>query len=848
MEAPYPQALQSQGLAGEAVVFVDIDTSGAVERVTLQSATHPAFAEAALTTAAQLLFSPALVDNAPSPIRIEYRYNFAPAPVPSNMPTDPHAQIMLHGLVREAGTRVPVIGAAIFIDGNQVASTDGMGQFDVRTPLPPQYTLGIRKAAFEPYEVLEEHAIHERLDVKYYILRTLANTFQTVVRSHATEHEVSKISLTREELEHIPGTFGDPVRVIENLPGMGRAPALGGQLIVRGADPADTQAFVDGMPIPILYHFYGLTSVFDPEFLDRIDFLPGGFGARYGRATAGVVNIVTRDLQCETWRGSAKIDIIDASAFGCLPVGKWHLGFAVRRSYIDAILPTVLSHISNNPDEGTLTISPVYWDYQARAQTTWSHHAISLSAYGSDDDASIIRTGALSALNVSVSVHQGFHRLIAIDRWRPSDILSLTTTLSPAYQLQNFGSENEAIGLDDGFATRVYTIDWREELSLKLHPRVELTAGIDHSLGQTDLQFSLPVPTELQRFPSPVFDFTNAQTVKLSPGALEQGYWAEVIADLPYHIRLTPGVRLDYLSFENSRTLVAMPRLSVRWEVLPSFVLKAGYGTYSRLPNPQYLIPSFGNPSLSPELSQQYILGTEVEWPEWFSLDVQGFYNRRSQLAAASKNVTIAHGQATAQRYGSTGVGHTWGVQMLLRRPPAEDRVFSGWIAYTLSRTWREDLPVGATYSTGTRTLPYPANATQSYLGPYDQTHILTIIGQWQLPGRWLLGLRYRIVTGNPYTPSQDGRIFGDLDSDAYVSDQTQVQRDSARMPLFNQLDLRVDKTFIFDLWRLTAYLELINAYFAKNVEQYTYDYRYRDKAGVTLLPILPVLGVKGEF
>src|SRR5947209_13388053 len=43
--------------------------------------------------------------------------------------------------------------------------------------------------------------------------------------------------------------------ILQNLPGMNRAPYLGGALLVRGTPPADTGIYLDGQRIPILYHF-----------------------------------------------------------------------------------------------------------------------------------------------------------------------------------------------------------------------------------------------------------------------------------------------------------------------------------------------------------------------------------------------------------------------------------------------------------------------------------------------------------------------------------------------------------------------------------------------------------------
>ncbi|MFK5282723.1 TonB-dependent receptor plug domain-containing protein, partial [Lacticaseibacillus paracasei] len=86
-------------------------------------------------------------------------------------------------------------------------------------------------------------------------------------------------------------SLGDALRSLQNLPGLARAPFLSGSLIVRGSAPGDTQVLVDGMPLPLLYHFGGLSSTIPTNMLDRIDFYPGNFSARFGRAVGGVVDI-----------------------------------------------------------------------------------------------------------------------------------------------------------------------------------------------------------------------------------------------------------------------------------------------------------------------------------------------------------------------------------------------------------------------------------------------------------------------------------------------------------------------------------------------------------------------------
>ena len=52
----------------------------------------------------------------------------------------------------------------------------------------------------------------------------------------------------------VPGTFGDPFQAVAALPGI--APMASGlpYFYVRGAPPADTGYFVDGVPVPTLFH------------------------------------------------------------------------------------------------------------------------------------------------------------------------------------------------------------------------------------------------------------------------------------------------------------------------------------------------------------------------------------------------------------------------------------------------------------------------------------------------------------------------------------------------------------------------------------------------------------------
>jgi hypothetical protein len=158
------------------------------------------------------------------------------------------------------------------------------------------------------------------------------------------------------------------------------------------------------------------------------------------------------------------------------------------------------------------------------------------------------------------------------------------------------------------------------------------------------------------------------------------------------------------------------------------------------------------------------------------------------------------------------------------------DKRFFGWIAYTLSKSMRRDYPEGREYHI-----------------PYDQTHNLTVLGSYRLGRGWEFGSRFRLVSGNMYTPLMTG-LPALYAASAGTYTPLEGQLFSQRLPLFHQLDIRVDKRWQFRNWEFGAYLDVYNAYNHASVEGVAYDYRYAKSSYMTGLPFLPSVGVRGQF
>ena len=200
---------------------------------------------------------------------------------------------------------------------------------------------------------------------------------------------------------------------------------------------------------------------------------------------------------------------------------------------------------------------------------------------------------------------------------------------------------------------------------------------------------------------------------------------------------------------------------------------------------------------------------------------MEGFYKKLDQLVVNQPDASSTSGTS----YGNGGSGRAYGGEVLLRYKP--DARFFGWVAYTLSRSERRD-----------------SDGQSYHLFDYDQTHILTALASYQLGRGWELGARWRYVSGSPYTP----KVAAAYDADSGVYQPSDGAQNSARDPAFHRLDVRVEKTWKFTSWKLSAYLDVQNAYNKKNAEGRSYNYNYSQSDVASGLPILPVVGVRGEL
>jgi TonB family protein len=838
----YPPEALAQGRTAEVPVRLHIDASGAVTQVDVVQPAGHGFDEAAVAAARQYLFKPAEWDGVPGPIVVETTIRFVlekpPEPPPQRPPAAPtgtppgaHAgdrsqPIAVAGSARERGTRRRLAGVQVtLVELGLEAITDQDGAFYFHGVPPGSYRLEALDTGFDRFARPLAVAADERVDVTLYLRPSGGNPYETVVEAEREVLEVTRRTLERRQMTTVPGTFGDPIRVIQTLPGLARTPFVSGFLVVRGSNPDDTGVYLDGHRIPILFHFLGGPSILNPEFLDELQFYPGGFPARFGRSIGGIVSVESRPPASDGVHGSADVDLLDAGAYLRFPVGKHGaMALAGRRSYIDVFLDAFLPE----PDPGsTLVVVPIYYDYQLRYDHHWPGVGKgSLFLVGSSDLLEVLSQDAEAEASLDLQSRVDFVRLIASFRRPLGDRLRLT--LSPAIgrdQVRFGGARTEGSPAATRFDITQNALGYRLRIDGKLRDWLILDTGIDLESRVTRYQVLAPLADDIRDFGAGEIEIP-AEYLERSVDALELGLHADVALDIA-RLRLIPGLRLDSHLLNGELHLTVDPRLVARYRLREAVTAKAYVGLFHQPPQPEALDDRFGNPAVRSERGLHTGLG--AEWqpiPHW-TLDGEFYFiDRRNQVRFTDDVITDPEtGDITPLNFNNEGTGDTVGFELLVRREVT--RELYGWLSYTFS-------------------ISRQAQSDSDDLDPtpFDQRHTLNAVASYR-PGRgWELGGRYRLATGRPDTPVLGGTFDADLGS--YVPLRGEFR--SGRRKTFHQLDVRAEKLWTFETWMLGLYLDIQNVLNLENEEGIQYDYRFRESAPITSVPIVPTLGVRGQW
>ncbi|NVB42139.1 hypothetical protein G6O69_30230 [Pseudenhygromyxa sp. WMMC2535] len=793
------------------------------------------------------------------------------------------ATATLRGRVIEAGgSRAPIVAAVVMVvdappevrpgkpaktplDPEAItwmlrAETDEQGRFEL-----PEVPVGKVRvvivaggyARLEQWAEVEAIPAGSRDQLRLYLERDAegsADGYRTEVVSAREQVDPPSYTLDGQSARHYAGAGDDPMLAALSMPGVARSPGGLAVLSFRGAAPTWTGYYLDGHPVPRGYHVLPIAAVLMPALVDSIEFDPGNYGPGYGGYGGGMVRMHSKAGGRDGVHGQAHVDLFDLGAAISAPVGRGALAFGLRRSHVDSVLGLATRTIeaSTGSDAGLSSLLfPAFWDYLGRfdlpLEGGWEgRRTLSLRALGAGDSLRS-HAGSGDVGGDGFEFESSFHRFdleyrAEGSKWRA--LISPSLRLDSAHLEQSTDSRREATV----FSSRML-------YAAQLHRVLELELGSD-LVYERYHRFSKIVPMWAQQLSPEQID--SLTTFESSRGEdLSLGMWVAPTLRLG-DWTLAPALRMSIYYTGKTGFFRPEPRLDVRGLVHPKVELRARIGLYSqglvvRTNNASsYVVPSqvlLGNgildiPSSMFQLFDPRVEGEVLDGAAVYTKNIHASLSVQAELPWQLRLRATAYWReglpdelevnreledATIYNYDiSISRRRGMGMELMLSRPMGE--VFDGWIGYTLSSSRLESAETGWRPAT------------------FDQRHNLVVLLSASLPRGFRLGMRFRLVSGNPDEPVVGTQQIRDLSSGLLYTEPLRGALGDEYRPLFHQLDLRLDKRWIRRRTAISAYLDVQNVYNNLYPEAYVYSLDWSQREALFGLPIYPSLGVQVDF
>lgn len=718
------------------------------------------------------------------------------------------AEYQIKGVVIDKSTRQPLEFVNVLVVGLGIgASTDANGNFLITQVPPGIYRL---QASFLGYktELTPEYRVnHVTPYVQIELEEENASLNEVVVTASpfqkVPESPVSLRVIGLQEIEKAPGANRDISKVVQNYPGVAFSPiGYRNDLIVRGGGPSENRFYLDGVEIPNINHFStqgasgGPVGLIDADLIRSVKFYSGAFPADKGNALSSVLDFSLRDGDMERNSLKATLGASEVSLSSNGHIGnKTSYLVSVRQSYLQALFKIL-----------GLPFLPAYTDASFKIKTRFdSHNELTLLGLGGIDrmklNLGIEGEDAEYMLSYLPEINQETYTVGGVYRhYSQRHVQSIV--LSQSYlNNRNVKYRDNDESSEENLTLRLGSIEQETKLRMKNTSSWsvwKVKAGFD-------LNYSRYKSNEYRKV------FANALREYDYHTDLSLWRWG-MFASVDYaapdkSFTASMGVRTDGNNYSDKMKELwrqLSPRLSVSYRLIEGLTLSGHVGLYYQLPSYTALgfkgeEGEYVNRHLDYISVSQESLGLSWTPNENMELSVEGFYKLYGHMPfSLSDQIPLSckgndYGTIGNEALSSEAKGRSYGVELMFKWLLTQKLNLSS--SLTIFKSEFKDGEQGS----------YVPSA-------WDNRFILNMSGTYNFPKHWSLGAKVSCIGGSPYTPydveksslveawNVQGRAYYDYS-----------RYNQERLPVFGQLDVRVDKTFYLKKCMLGFYLDIQN-------------------------------------
>lgn len=598
-------------------------------------------------------------------------------------------------------------------------------------------------------------------------------------RYTATAERATTLSPT--EVASTPGSNADISGAIKTFPGVQNADE-GSGIFVRGGDFTETRMFVDGAPLFSAYQFEAPTGsvagTINPFLTSSITFASGGFGADWGNALSGIVDLRTQSRAPQSYF-NVNASILGATLSGAVALPH---GFGVTATAGATDLRAMLA-MNGNPR----AFSPAPHGKTLSALTSWEYSrtgTVKIFALQQDNAFGVPVIDPTSVSNFASNRNSD----VVVASW--TDSLGM---LRPFVGISTSGfSRDEQKGAYDQTSS-LRSVQLRANALVDLHARFKASGGIE--VERLSAEFA-------GRFPVNQYDpRVNAPTVssELHTAAMRTALHLSLDARPTSSTELIAGVRTTQSGFTTARTFD--PRVSFAWVPRGQVTITASVGQYHQVADPAFFDRLSSNEKRLPELAARMAIAGVQFGEALRQLRIEAWTKEYEELVGLTRSYGTVHALS----------GRAQGADVFARTPAP----LGTSVRFTLS------------LSNSRRTDP---NTLKLVHANFDVTSSATAILQKQWQSGWSAGVALKYATGRPFTDVISSTF--DAPRDVYVP--TYAATNADRLPAFNRTDATLSKTLPLGAGRFGVVFAGINNVLNQvNTFGYTWSRDYTERVSV---------------
>ncbi|MDR2403871.1 MAG: TonB-dependent receptor plug domain-containing protein [Spirochaetaceae bacterium] len=306
------------------------------------------------------------------------------------------------------------------------------------------------------------------------------------------------------------GIIEDVMHSIKLLPGVGYSGMFNALPSIRGGDPGDLTAVLDGYYVQYPYHWGGGFSIFDPRMVSSARLSHGVFSARYGHTISGLLEVsskkpsateTTVDLGLSTSATELALSYPLGGRGGILAMG--------RVTYWDPLVEaakllakkvesiSMINAVQQAPYIRSVALAGNYRfgpNLELTGNGFFGADGVSVVYNNDYDPADFEREGFMGRVDMSADYHnyQGF--LITGLTFNPLPVMVLKTTIGTGYQeaLGDAGILNElTVRYNEDFAARYITDPEKTSYRVNNEYLIKSDNKITYAQGRADLDWDL---------------------------------------------------------------------------------------------------------------------------------------------------------------------------------------------------------------------------------------------------------------------------------------------------------------------------------------------------------------------